>query len=252
MRALVAFAESWLAHGAKTMAGGDRQQIVIHVDAESLRQETPGRCEIDGGPSIAAQTARRLSCDASLVTLVEDDAGQVLDVGRKTRSIPPAIRRALRSRDSGCRFPGCSHTLFLDGHHIRHWADGGETKLSNLVLLCRFHHRQVHEGRVQVRMLDDGALRFTGARGQELENAPLAVGDVDALIRAHANDGLDMDAHTAVTRWRGERMDYDLAIWCLMNNPSTARKHDVSAETRGTQTTASCAADGARSLPPLA
>jgi hypothetical protein len=104
-------------------------------------------------------------------------------------------------------------------------SDGGETKLSNLVLLCRFHHRRVHEGRVQVRMLDDGALRFTGARGQELENALPAVGDADALLRAHAND-----AHTAVTRWRGERLDYDLAIWCLMNNPSTARKHDVSAK----------------------
>ena len=229
--ALVAFAESWMAHGPQALAGGDRQQIVIHVDAESLRQETPSRCEIEGGPSIAAQTARRLSCDASLVTLVEDAAGQALDVGRKTRSIPPAIRRALRSRDTRCRFPGCSHTLFLDGHHIRHWADGGETRLSNLVLLCRFHHRQVHEGRVQVRMLDDGALRFTGARGQELENAPTVAGDPDALRRAHERKGLDIHPGTAVTRWRGERLDYDLAVWCLMNNRSTASGRGVSAET---------------------
>ena len=222
--ALVAFAESWLAHGPKAMSGGDRQQIVIHVDAESLRQETPGRCEVEGGPSIAAQTARRLSCDASLVTVLEDEAGQALDVGRKTRSIPPAIRRALRSRDTGCRFPGCSHRLFLDGHHIRHWADGGETKLSNLVLLCRFHHRQVHEGRVQVRMLDDGALRFTGARGQALEDAPPVAGDPDALRHAHAQAGLAIDARTAVTRWCGERLDYDLAIWCQLNNRSTASR----------------------------
>ncbi len=230
--ALVCFAESWLAHGPKAMAGGERQQIVIHVDAESLRQETPGRCEVEGGPSIAVQTARRLSCDASLVTVIEDEAGQALDVGRKTRSIPPAIRRALRSRDTGCRFPGCSHKFFLDGHHIRHWADGGETKLSNLVLLCRFHHRQVHEGRVQVRMLDDGALRFTGARGQALEDALPLSGKADALSRAHAQAGLAIDARTAVTRWCGERLDYDLAIWCLMNNRSTTSNRDVSAETR--------------------
>ena len=164
--ALGLFAETWLSHGYQALGGGERQQIVVHVDSETLRDATPGRCEIESGPSLAAQTARRLSCDASLITIVEDESGQPLDVGRKTRSIPPAIRRALRSRDAGCRFPGCTHTRFLDGHHIRHWADGGETKLSNLVMLCRFHHRQVHEGRVDVRMLDDGALRFTGTRGQ--------------------------------------------------------------------------------------
>ena len=155
--------------------GTRRSAAASATDRGSCRQRnaeghgTPGRCEIESGPSLAAQTARRLSCDASLVTIVEDESGQPLDVGRKTRSIPPAIRRALRSRDAGCRFPGCTHTRFLDGHHIRHWADGGETKLSNLVMLCRFHHRQVHEGRVDVRMLDDGALRFTGARGQRFE-----------------------------------------------------------------------------------
>ena len=110
------------------------------------------------------------------------------------------LRRALRSRDSCCRFPGCSHRFFLDGHHIRHWADGGETKLSNLVLLCRFHHRQVHEGRVQVRMLDDGALRFTGARGQALEDAPPAAGDPDAPRRDHAQAGLAIDRNLAVAR----------------------------------------------------
>ena len=152
--ALGLFAETWLSHGYRSL-GGDRHQIMVHVDSETLRNGTPGRCEIESGPSLAAQTARRLSCDASLISIVEDESGQPLDVGRKTRSIPPAIRRALRSRDAGCRFPGCTHTRFLDGHHIGHWADGAETKLSNLVMLCRFHHRQVHEGRVDVRMLDD-------------------------------------------------------------------------------------------------
>ena len=92
-----------------------------------------------------------MTCDSSMVTIVEDERGEPLDVGRKTRAIPPALRRALASRDKGCRFPGCTHTRYVDGHHVKHWADGGETRLSNLVTLCRFHHRAVHEGRLVVR-----------------------------------------------------------------------------------------------------
>jgi hypothetical protein len=129
----------------------------VHVDAQTLIERTAGRCEVDEGPSVAAETLRRLACDASLVTIIEDPRGEPLDVGRKTRAIPPALRRALASRDKGCRFPGCMHVRYVDGHHVRHWVDGGETKLSNLVSLCRFHHRAVHEGRLVVQRRDDGA-----------------------------------------------------------------------------------------------
>lgn len=80
-----------------------------------------------------------LTCDSSLVRITETETGEPLDVGRKTRSIPPAIRRALNVRDSGCCFPGCAHKRYVDAHHVDHWADGGETKLSNLVTLCRPH-----------------------------------------------------------------------------------------------------------------
>ena len=118
-----------------------------------------GRCEVDEGPAIPIESARRMSCDASTVTIVEDERGEPLDVGRKTRTIPPALRRALNSRDRGCVFPGCTHKRYVDGHHIHHWSDGGETKLSNLVTLCRFHHRAVHEGGIKVERLDDGAWR---------------------------------------------------------------------------------------------
>ena len=100
---------------------------------------------MEHGPPLHAETVRRLTCDGALVTVLEDDEGEVLNVGRKTRAIPSAIRRALRARDSHCQFSGCSHTRYLDGHHIIHWANGGETKLDNLVLLCRRHHRYVHE-----------------------------------------------------------------------------------------------------------
>jgi hypothetical protein len=100
-------------------------QVVVHVDAEVLRERTPGRCEIDHGPSVPAETARRLACDSSLLSVLENEHGEPLNVGRKTRSIPPpAIRRALNTRDAGCRFPGCTHQRYVDAHHVEHWADG--------------------------------------------------------------------------------------------------------------------------------
>ncbi len=123
----------------------ERYQVVLHVEAATLQSESePGRSELEDGTRLSAETSRRLSCDASVVRLGEIPDGSILDVGRKTRTIPPALRRALESRDRGCRFPGCG-LRFTDAHHVRHWADGGETKLDNLVLLCRFHHRLVHE-----------------------------------------------------------------------------------------------------------
>ena len=101
---------------------------------------------LEGGPHVTAVTSRRLACDGAIVALLEDRKGIPLSIGRKSRTIPPGMRRALTARDGGCRVPGCTHTKFVDGHHIRHWADGGETSLDNLVLLCRHHHRLVHEG----------------------------------------------------------------------------------------------------------
>ena len=108
VEALAMIAESFLASGPQELSGGDRQQIVVHVDAETLKHSHAGRCELEHGPSIAAETARRLSCDASVIRIIENEQGEPLDVGRKTRTIPPAIRRALNARDKGCRFPGCS------------------------------------------------------------------------------------------------------------------------------------------------
>ncbi len=231
--ALALIAESFLKHGAEALKGGERQQIVVHVDSETLREGTAGRCELENGPSMPSETARRLACDASVVVIVEDANGQPLDVGRKTRSIPPAMRRALLSRDRGCRFPGCSNTRYVDGHHIHHWARGGETKLANLVSLCRFHHRQVHEGRVGVQILDDGALRFVRPDGGCFETLvpghSAALADWTHLIAAHRELGLDIDQGTATTRWRGETMDYGLALDVLFSRRQRAQR--VSAET---------------------
>ena len=112
----------------------DRHEIVVHVEADVLADGRAGRCEIEHRTAIAAETARRLCCDAGIVPVVDGPNGEPLSVGRRTRSIPPAVRRALASRDRGCRFPGCPATHRLHGHHVRHWADGGETSLDNLIL----------------------------------------------------------------------------------------------------------------------
>ncbi|WP_153067214.1 HNH endonuclease signature motif containing protein [Steroidobacter cummioxidans] len=220
--ALASIAESFLAQGPAALKGGDRHQIVLHVDAETLRDSTAGRCNFEHGPSVSAETSRRLSCDCSIVPIIENEDGEPLNVGRKTRSIPPALHRALSSRDKGCcRFPGCPNTRYLDGHHIKHWAHGGETKLSNLVSLCRFHHRQVHEGNVVVRVLDDGAIRFVTPNGKSFDSTlpdhtrPLA--NWQQLIDEHEEQGLHIDRRTAATRWDGDPCDYSMAVDALLN-----------------------------------
>ncbi len=168
--ALARVAESFLAHDVLESPGTDRQQIIVHVAAETLRHRAAGCCEIEHGPSIAAESARRFACDASVVTLVEDEDGEPLNVGRKTRIISAPLRRLLTARDKGCRFPGCSNARYIDMHHIKHWANGGETRPSNLVSLCRFHHRAVHEGGFNVEILDDGAFRFLNPRGGAVDH----------------------------------------------------------------------------------
>ena len=176
--ALVEIAESYLATGPMALSGGDRYEIVVHVDRDVLTHDEEGRCEVENGPWIDAETARRLACDASIVRMLDGADGEPLNVGRRTRSISPALRRALQARDRGCRFHGCTYRRFVDGHHVKHWAEGGETSLANLVSLCRRHHRLVHEGGYTVRRLDDGAFAFTAPDKRPIWHAPpLPAGD---------------------------------------------------------------------------
>ncbi|HWV37114.1 MAG TPA: DUF222 domain-containing protein [Vulgatibacter sp.] len=150
---LVALAESVLhSPDAIRASGRPRVEVVVHVDADTLASASEAPATLEDGTGIDPETARRLSCDAPIVEVVVDPDGHPLDVGRRTRAIPPAMRRALQVRDGGCRFPGCTHRHFVDGHHIEHWAKGGETRLDNLVLLCRTHHRLVHEGGYSISM----------------------------------------------------------------------------------------------------
>jgi hypothetical protein len=172
---------------------------------------------VDDGPALAVETARRLGCDGSLVGLLDNEHGEPLDIGRKTRAIPIAIKRALRARDGGCRFPGCTHTRFTEGHHIKHWADGGETRLDNLVTLCHFHHHLVHEGGFGIEREPDGKLRFTHPDGHTLNDCRI----VDECFRGNISAqnrkrGIQIDPRTIDTRWGGERMDYGMAVGALI------------------------------------
>jgi len=167
---------------------------------------------LEDGAAIAAETARRLSCEASLVSVVHGAKGQ-LDIGRKTRVVPPAMRRALHIRDEGrCRFPGCENHRWVDAHHIVHWARGGETKLDNLVLLCGHHHRLVHEGGFGVLRRGDGRLVFRRPDGQVVPAAPSPThGRCGELKARNRHEGLRIGPDTA-SPGTGEPFDRGLAV----------------------------------------
>jgi hypothetical protein len=186
-----------------------RYQVLLHVDADTLVSDRePGRSELEDGTRVSAETSRRLACDAAVVEVTHGPDDSVLNVGRRMRTIPPALRRALDARDRGCRFPGCG-LRFTDAHHVRHWADGGETSLHNLVLLCSHHHRLVHEGGWEIEAWPEGRLAFRDPRGQLHVDAPRPApplhGDpVTALVRANRRRGADPHGWTAGARWKGE------------------------------------------------
>src|SRR5262249_42185873 len=148
---LALVAEAALHHDLDPGAAAERYQVVVHVDVPALTDSAqPGQSALDEGTHVSAETSRRLACDASRVVMRHDPDGRVTEIGARTRTIPAALRRALSHRDRSCRFPGCG-LRFTQGHHIRHWANGGPTTISNLVLLCRRHHRSMHEDGFQVK-----------------------------------------------------------------------------------------------------
>jgi len=214
--ALGLVAESALAGGLDPGTRGDRYQVVLHVDAEALREDgDAGSAALEDGRSVSAETSRRLACDAALVVMRHGPDGKVLDVGRRTRTVSPALRRALAHRDGGCRFPGCGLKL-CDAHHVEHWADGGKTKLGNLVQLCRFHHRAVHEEGYTVRLLDNGEVLFYRPGGRLLEQVPpLSAVDGEGVARLAGRvegERERRDGWASVPSWDGGMCDYGLAI----------------------------------------
>ncbi len=172
--------------GVESGTRAERYQVMVHCDAATLAAEgEPGRSDLDG-IRVSAETSRRMACDAAVVAMVHAKDGSLLkdssllNVGRRTRTIPPHIRRALEERDRGCRFPGCG-CRFTEAHHVKHWADGGETSLRNTLLLCRRHHRAVHEGQVKVSVNGDGTVLFFTPSGKMLADAPRKPTSADTL-----------------------------------------------------------------------
>jgi hypothetical protein len=212
--ALVAMAEVAASGESSTSPArppSDAYQAIVHVDAGALTRNARGQVRIAEGPALAPETARRLACDSSLVPIIERD-GTALSVGRKTRAVPPALRRAVEARDGGCRFPGCERRRFLDAHHIHHWAHGGETAKDNLVMLCRHHHRLVHEGGVQLERDGGELVRFRLRDGTVARSSPRAPsGNVDALRQLSEEAGLVIAPDTGLTG-TGERMDLGYTV----------------------------------------
>ena len=224
---------------AAAHAGRETASTPPHVSAETSeasagagKPETPaagldaGQAVIEqaGGLHLGREAARRLACDAALVALLHGAGGELLDVGRRTRAVPTALRRALLDRDrSQCQFPGCT-SRHCDAHHVLHWADGGETQLSNLVLCCRFHHRALHEEGFQVVADAAGQFQFLRPDGVPLpaeppaacwEGAPLA--PTDARLAAA---GVSIGPHTATPDWYGESLDLTAALDVLWQPPA--------------------------------
>ena len=214
---VVALAESYLAGKTAFGNGGERFQVMVHVDQEPLASDGVLAGTLDDGTRVSAETLRRVACDCGLVAVSGD--GEKLNIGHRSRSIPPAIRRALTLRDRGCSFPGCTHNRFLHAHHIRHWLHGGETSVDNLSLLCTHHHHLVHEGGWSVEQTPDGELRFRAPDGREVPAVPAREASEDALTLLHEwseEQGLDLGADTNTPLWDGTRPDYDWAVAALV------------------------------------
>jgi uncharacterized protein DUF222/HNH endonuclease len=153
--ALVALASNRIAQDADP----DRATVVVHAQLDGL-VEGAGGCELEGGPVIHPETVRRLLCHGRVQTVIEDAAGQPLGVGRMSREPSVWMMRQIRYRDHGCTFPGCGSRLFAQAHHIVWWEHGGRTDLDNLVLVCTFHHKLVHEHGWRLHRDEDGTVRW--------------------------------------------------------------------------------------------
>jgi hypothetical protein len=213
----VKLAESFLAGNPVTGTGGERFQVMVHLDQEVLGQDGAWAGTLEDGTRVSAETLRRVACDCGLVAMGGN--GEALNIGRRARSIPPAIRRALMLRDRGCAFPGCTHTAFLHGHHIEHWLHGGETSLDNVLLLCTGHHHLVHEGGWTVTSAADGAFAFHAPAGRLLAPDPPRelVDDTLDWLREWADEQkLDLGPDVNLPRWDGKTPDYDGAVGWLL------------------------------------
>ena len=256
--AIVALAEKALAAGDVDSSGDDRHLLILHADLDVLSdfgqsakkamiRESPGvqtstgrhswrrtaalqhgqpgqpgqRCHLENGPGLDRQTAQRIACDAAYVAVLHHvGKGEPLRLGRKTRAISPAQRRALRIRDGGCQFPGCHRRRFLEAHHVRHWSQLGRTDLDNLVLVCRFHHMLVHEGGYQVAADRDVGWVFRTPLGVAIPRTPEPpVTDGPAGIDDPAVTHGARNIDDLLPGWAGEPFHLWATVAVLLDNP---------------------------------
>jgi hypothetical protein len=157
----------------------DHATVVVHAQIEGLNDDSSG-CELEGGPALGPDSVRRLLCNARAQTVVEDPTGRVLGLGRVSRGPPAWMVRQVRYRDRECGFPGCGSRRFTEAHHVRWWRHGGRTVLDNLMLICSFHHRLVHEHGWSVTRDPDGAVRWFDPGGARFRAGPSPPVDANA------------------------------------------------------------------------
>jgi hypothetical protein len=215
--ALVTLAQGYLRGDRPDRAPID---ITLTIPIDGLRAEAGDPVEVGefGETFISRAAARRLSCDAGVVEVIEDEHGAALSVGRKRRTIAGSLKRALHKRDKTCTYPGCTNRIFLEGHHIKHWADGGETSLSNGLLLCSHHHRFVHEYGYTIELGPDQRPQFRDPRGRVVPSVPASPAAADlGWPRLQAmNEPLAIDAETIACEWDGSPVDYGAIVGHLV------------------------------------
>lgn len=216
-------AETLLAGRDSSRWAGNRHQVVVHLEQSLLDPDGTMAAFLDDGTHVSAEAFRRLSCDGGVVSTGAGKQGHW--TGRRTRVIAPALRRALWLRDRGCRFPACANRRFVHGHHIQHWADGGATTKENLVLLCSFHHRLLHEGGFTVARTIEGDLRFLDTRRRVIANVPPAVTVRSAPDRSMVlslDRDLSDDPELNACGWDGASVDYDAVLDDLVGHAYSA------------------------------
>jgi hypothetical protein len=213
--ALVRMADAFVASegASEQRCGAERAQVVVHLAPDALSDGLGATLE--DGTRVPAETLRRLACDATVVGVRTDAHGNVVDVGRRRRVVSGSQRRALHIRDRRCRFPGCTHEAWLDAHHIEHWAHGGATTISNLVLLCPAHHRLVHEGGFTISRSGAGAIEVRSPDGAIVPEVPplAAAASVEVLRRiARGSAETPIDEETLRPWWDGRTPDLSACV----------------------------------------
>jgi 5-methylcytosine-specific restriction endonuclease McrA len=239
--ALVVVAESFLAGKVAGADDAEVYQVVLHVGTGVIPEpgvsaETPppapaaasrpgdpadpARCHVEDGAAVPVTTAQMTGCTAALSWMTHAAGGAVLNLGRRRRRPNAAIRKAARERDQGrCRYPGCESRR-VDLHHIRHWGNGGETSLENLVSLCKRHHMAVHDRGYLIAARSDGSFSFYAPGGTQIPASP-ALPCPDGVI-ADVHDA-DITPETIIPPWAGERLDLDYAIYTCLANEQVRR-----------------------------